>query len=258
MIHKIPFIVSAIVAISGCPMQKQKAELNVMCSGGFTAAYQILSSQFMDQNMIELETVYGASIGSVPSSIPERLARREQADVVILANEGMEQLVEDGYVIADSRVELAESIIGMAVREGQPLPDISSVDHLKSVLLKAKSIAYSASTSGTYLSTELFQRLGIEDQIRDKCIRVEGERVGSVVARGEAEIGFQQVSELLPIQGITYVGIIPMEVQYVTTYSAAITVNSENVESARKLISYISSSKAAKVITETGLKPKNH
>jgi molybdate transport system substrate-binding protein len=169
----------------------------------------------------------------------------------------MKILIEDGYVIEKSQVELAESIIGMAVRAGQPLPDISSVEHLKNLLLQAKSIAYSASTSGTYLSNELFQRLEIADQIQDKCIRVVGERVGAVVARGEAEIGFQQVSELLPINGITYVGPIPNEVQYVTTYSVAITAKCKNLKGAREFIDYITSPQAAKVIAKTGLEPKN-
>ena len=255
--RNIPFVVITIALILGCSNQKNKTELNVMSSGWFTAAYQIFSSQFMVQNKVRLNTVYGASIGGAPSSIPARLERNEPADLVILAKEGMEKLIEGGYIIPKSKVELAASIIGMAVRAGQPLPDISSVEHFKSVLLKANSIAYSASTSGTYLSTELFQKLGIANLIKDKCIRVEGERVGSVVSRGEAEIGFQQVSELLPIPGITYVGPIPKEVQYITTYSVAITANCKNVKRAREFIDYITSPQAAEVITKTGLEPKN-
>src|SRR4029079_12294840 len=112
-------------------------------------------------------------------------------------------------VAEDSRVPLVRSSIGMAIRAGARKPDISSVAALKRTLLDAKSIAYAASVSGDYLATELFPRLGIADQIASKSKRIEGERVGSVVARGEAEIGFQQVSELLPIQGIDYVGPLP-------------------------------------------------
>ena len=115
--------------------------------------------------------------------------------------------------MADSRIDLARSSIGMAVRAGAPKPDISSVEALKRTLLQAKSIAYSASVSGRYLSTELFPRLGIADQVMGKSRRIEGERVGDVVARGEAEIGFQQISELLPVRGIDYVGPLPPEVQ---------------------------------------------
>ena len=115
-----------------------------------------------------------------------------------------------GRVRPGTRVDLARSAIGMAVRRGAPKPDISSVDALTRTLLEAKSIAYSASVSGTYLSTELFQRLGIADRVLPKSRRIEGgERVGAVVARGEAEIGFQQISELLPIDGIDFVGPLP-------------------------------------------------
>jgi molybdate transport system substrate-binding protein len=124
----------------------------------------------------------------------------------------------------------------MAVRAGAPKPDISSVEALKRTLLEAKSIAYSAQVSGVYLATELFPRLGIADQVRAKSLRIERERVGAVVARGDAEIGFQQVSELLPIAGIDYVGPLPAEVQRVTVFSAGIAVGAKSPEAARALI----------------------
>ena len=129
----------------------------------------------------------------------------------------------------------------MAVRSGARKPDISSVDALKRTLLEAKSIAYSSSVSGIYLSTELFQRLGIAEQIAAKCQKVERERVGAVVARGDAEIGFQQVSELLPIQGIDYVGPLPAEVQKVTVFSAGVAAGSKNPDAARALIRFLAS-----------------
>ena len=177
-----------------------------MSSGGFTAAYKVLSADFANGNNVILHTVYGASLGGAPSSIPKRLDRNEIADVVILASQGLEKLISQGKVISSSRVDLASSLIGMAIRMGDSIPDISTIEAFKNVLLNANSIAYSASASGTYLSTDLFPSLDIGDQLVSKCIRAEGERVGAVVARGDAEIGFQQVSELLPIEGVTYVG----------------------------------------------------
>src|SRR5207245_9799521 len=139
---------------------------------------------------------------------------------VILAGQELDDLSALGQVAAASRVDLVRSSIGMAVRSCAPKPDISSVDALKRTLLDAKSIAYSSSASGVYLSTELFQRLGIADQLRAKSNRIDSGPVGTVVARGEAEIGFQQISELLPVPGIDYVGPLPPGAQRVTVFSA--------------------------------------
>jgi len=172
---------------------------------------------------------------------------------VIVADAALEELIKDGRIVAGSRVPLARSGIGMAVRAGAPKPDISSVDALKRTLLQAKSIAYSASVSGLYLSTELFQRLGIADQIAGKSRRIERERVGAVVARGEAEIGFQQVSELLPEPGIDYVGPLPPEVQRVTVFSAGIAVSSKQPDAARSLIRFLASPAALPAITKSSL-----
>jgi putative tricarboxylic transport membrane protein len=147
------------------------------------------------------------------------------------------------------------SHIGMAVRAGSPKPDISSVEALTRTLLSAKSIAYSASASGTYLSTELFPRLGIADRIKAKSRRIESERVGAVVARGDAEIGFQQVSELLPIAGIDYVGPLPDEVQRVSTFSAGVVVGAPQPEGARALIEFLASPVAVSTIRKYGLEP---
>ena len=133
-------------------------ELDVMSSGGFTAAYRVLAPEFTRRTSVTLDTVYGASMGGAPTSIPMRLGRGEPADVVILAREGLDALVDDGLVEADSRVDLATSRIGMAVRAGAPVPDIATVDALVRTLLEAESIAYSASASGTFLSTVLFPR----------------------------------------------------------------------------------------------------
>lgn len=245
--------IAAVALLHGC--QAREVELNVMSSGGFTAAYQVLAPAFTEATGVRLETVYGASMGGAPESIPSRLERGEPADVVILASAGLETLIADGKVRADSRVDLASSLVGMAVRAGSPVPDIGDVEALKRVLLEADSVAYSASASGTYLSTELFPRLGIAEELQQKSLRVVGERVGAVVARGEAQIGFQQVSELLPIEGITYVGPIPDEVQEVTVFSAGITTRCENVEAATALIAYLASPQSSPAIAETGMEP---
>lgn len=231
------------------------AEIKVMTSGGFTAAYLELTPEFERATRDKVVTAYGASQGGAPDSIPSRLQRGEPVDIVILAGPALDGLIKQGKVVAGSRVDLVRSTIGMAVRAGAPKPDISSVDALKRTLLEAKSIAYSASASGTYLSTELFQRLGIADQIKGKTKRIESERVGTVVARGDAEIGFQQVSELLPIAGIDFVGPLPSEVQKVTVFSAGLAVGAKEPDAAKALIQFLASPAAAPAITKTGLEP---
>ena len=143
----------------------------------------------------------------------------------------------------------------MAVKAGAPKPDISSVAALRRALLEAKSIAYSASVSGTYLSTEVFRRLGIADQIAAKSHRIEGERVGAVVARGEAEIGFQQMSELLPVQGIEIVGTLPDAVQKISVFSAGVATHSRNPDAARELIRFLASPESAPAVSKSGLEP---
>ena len=231
------------------------AEIRVMTSGGFTAAYNQLTPEFERATKHKVATAYGASQGGAADSIPSRLGRGEPADIVILAAPALDELVKAGKVVPGSRVDLVRSAIGMSVKAGAPKPDISTVEALKKTLLEAKSIAYSASASGTYLANDLFPRLGIWDQIKHKAKRIESERVGTIVARGDAEIGFQQVSELLPIAGIDYVGPLPEGAQKVTVFSAGIATGSKEPEAAQALIKYFTSPEAAPTISKTGLEP---
>ncbi len=174
---------------------------------------------------------------------------------MIVIESAFEPLIKSGYIDPQSRVQLARSAIGAAVRKGAPKPDISSVAALRQALLQAKSIAYSASASGTYISTEMFARLGVAEQVKGKAKRIESERVGTVIARGDAEIGFQQVSELLPIEGIDYLGPIPSEVQQVSIVTAAIATKAASRTAARALIDFLASTDAAATIHKTGLDP---
>jgi molybdate transport system substrate-binding protein len=229
-------------------------EIRVMTSGAFAAAHLGLSPRFEEATRETIVTVT-TSTGVGADSIPSRIQRGEAVDVVILPDAALDQLIQGGLVVAGGKVALARSAIGMAVRAGAPKPDISSVDALKRALLQAKSVAYSASVSGEYLSTELFPRLGIVDEMKPKSLRIERERVGAVVARGEAEIGFQQISELLPIAGIDYVGPLPPEVQRVTVISAGVAVAAKNPEGARRLIQFFASPEAAPDLRKMGLEP---
>jgi molybdate transport system substrate-binding protein len=230
-------------------------ELRVMTSGAFTEAYRHLAPEYERSTHVKIVTAYGASMGDAPDSIPSRLQRGEPADVVILAGPALDELIKQGEVVPGSRVDLVRSSIGMAVHAGAPKPDISSVEALKRTLLKAKSIAYSDSASGVYLSHELFQRLGIAEQILGKCRRIQGEPVGAVVARGEVEIGFQQISELLPVTGIEFVGPLPPGAQKVTVFAAGIARSSHNLDAARALVKFFASPAAIPAIKKSGLEP---
>jgi molybdate transport system substrate-binding protein len=243
-----------IVILLLCAGRAAADDIRVMTSGAFTAALIDLTAEF--ERRTSHKIVVGAtSMGTGASSIPSRLQRGEPVDVVIVAGDGLDGFIKEGRVVPGSRVDLARSAIGMAVRVGAPTPDISTVDALKRTLLQAKSIAYSASVSGVYLSTELFQRLGIADQVTPKSRRIEGERVGAVVARGDAEIGFQQISELLPEPGVDYVGPLPAAAQRVTVFSAGIVVGAKAPDTARALVKFLASESAAPVIKKTGLEP---
>jgi molybdate transport system substrate-binding protein len=230
------------------------AELKVMTSGAFTAAYRELVPQFEAKAHLKVVSSYGASMGGAPDSIPVRIERGEPVDVVILARAALEELVKQGKVRQGSCVDLVRSDIGMAVRAGAPKPDIGTLDALKRTLLEAKSIAYSDSASGVYLSTQLFQRLGIADQILPKSQRTPGQ-VGVAIARGDAEIGFQQISELLPVPGIDVVGPLPPGAQKISVFSAGIAVNAQNPEAAKKLIEFLASPASAAAIRKSGLEP---
>ena len=235
--------------------QPAAAEVHVLSSGGFTAAYKDLVAGCEVKLGEKVVSAYGASMGAAPDAIPNRLARGEPADVVILAADAFDKLVKDGKGAAGTRVDLARSAIGLSVKAGAPKPDISTVEALKKTLLEAKSIAYSASASGTYLSEELFPKLDSSGQVMAKAKKIFSERVGTIVARGEAELGFQQVSELLPIEGLDFVGTLPEEVQRVTVFSAGLAAGAKQPEAAKKLIACLGSAEAAPAIRKTGLEP---
>jgi molybdate transport system substrate-binding protein len=235
------------------------AEVRVMISAGFYEVYSELAPAFERTSGHRLVTTRGPSMGDSPEAIPTRLARGEAADVVILDEISADELAKRGLVRVDSKISLARSLIGMVVRAGAAKPDISSVEAFRSTLLAAKSIAYSDSGSGTYLSTTLFPKLGIAVQVAAKSRKVRGppsgEPVAAVVARGEAEIGFQQVSELIRVPGITFVGTIPTEVQPMTFFAGALTSTARQPEAASALIRFLSSPEAALVISKVGLMP---
>lgn len=235
------------------------ADVHVMISAGFYGAYAELVPVFERETGHRVVTTRGPSMGDSPEALPTRLARGERADLVILDGGAAQELATAGRVRAGSITTLAHSQVGMVVREGAPKPVITTVDDFKRVLVAARSIGYSDSGSGTYLSTVLFEKLGLADQIARKSRKVRGppsgEPVAATVARGELEIGFQQVSELLHVPGVTFVGPIPAELQPGFVFSGAITTDAQQAEAAQALIRFLASPRSADAITKAGLAP---
>ena len=245
----------AVVGVGPFADQAFGGEVKVMISGGFSAAFRTLTPGFEQSTGHKLVMISGPSMGTAQNAIPARLQRGEDADVVIMVGAALDDLQKQGHVIAGSRVDLATSAIGMAVRAGTAKPDIASVDAFRRALLEARTIAYSDSASGVYISDELFKRLGIFDQMQGKRRSIAGEAVGTVVARGQADLGFQQISELLPIQGIEIVGPLPAEIQQISVFSAGIAAKAKAQDAAGELIRYFSSPAAFAAIKNSGLQP---
>jgi molybdate transport system substrate-binding protein len=235
------------------------ADVRVMISAGFFGVYAELGPAFERATGHKLITTRGPSMGDSPEAIPTRLTRGEAADVVIMDGGAADELGKRGLTRAESTHHLARSQIGMVVRAGAAKPDISTVDAIRSTLLAAKSIAYSDSGSGTYISNEMYKKLGIEDQVKGKSRKVRGppsgEPVAAVVARGEAELGFQQVAELIHVPGVAFVGTIPAAIQPEIFFSGAVPKTAQQPEAAAALIRFLSSPEAAAVITKAGLSP---
>lgn len=230
-------------------------EVKVMSSGGFYSALQELAPIYEQQTGKKIVLISGSSMGSSPTAIPARLKRGEEADLIVMAGPELDKMIRDGFAVPGSRVDLVLSKIGMAVQDGAPKPDISTTEAFVQTLLAAKSIGYSASASGTYLAQELFPKLGIWEQIKDKSKLIVKDRVAEWVARGDVEIGFQQVSEILPIPGIEFVGTLPDEIQKVTVFSAGLAIASKQADEGRQFIQFLTSPEARPIIIKQGLEP---
>jgi molybdate transport system substrate-binding protein len=230
-------------------------EIRVVSSGGFAAAYKTLAPAFEKATGNTLVAEWGPSMGDTKDAVPQRLARGEPIDVVIMVGYALGKLVEAGRVAAADWRDLAESGIGVVVKAGAPHPDVSTVDGLRAALLAAPSIAYSDSASGVYIQNQMFKKLGIEDQVRGKARMIPAEPVGAVVARGEAALGFQQISELKPITGIDLVGPLPPGAQQVTVFSGGVLESSTHKAAARALLAFLSSPAAAGAIRDSGMDP---
>jgi len=228
--------------------------MKVIISGGYSSAYRRLLPEFERSSGITVTTLSGSSQGKGPETIAAQLSRGMTVDVAILSREGLTELIAAGRIAAGTDVDLARAAIGAAVRAGTRKPDIGTVEAFRQALLGARVVAVPASTSGIYLTDELFPRLGIANKLNTK-VTPRGSQCAALVASGEADIAIQPISELLHVPGLDYVGPIPAELQLIQTFAAAVISGSKELESARRLIAFLASEHAAAVIRDNGMEP---
>jgi molybdate transport system substrate-binding protein len=223
-------------------------EIRVLSSIATREAYNELVPQFERASGNKVTTTWAGT-----TDIMKRMAAGEQHDLIIISSRELEELIKQGKVAAGSRVDLAKSGIGVAVRAGAPRPDIGSADALKRALLAAKTVGYTSGPSGVYMAG-LIERMGIAAEIKPKFRSVpSGGTIGTIVATGECEIGFQQVSELVHIKGVDLVGPLPPEVQYVTIFSSGVQAGARNPDGARALVRHLTAPAAHAVVRAAGL-----
>jgi molybdate transport system substrate-binding protein len=243
-------IAAAILPLALSSTTASAAEVRLIAVNAAKQAVTELASQFETASGHKVTLVWGGT-----EAITKRISDGEAADVVLIAAPNIERLIAQGKLAAGSRSDVARAGVGVAVRAGLPKPDISSADALKKAVLDASSVAYSTGPSGFYIA-ELFKRMGIAHQIKDKVKQpASGTQISEMLARGEADLGFQQVSELVHEKGIDYLGPLPAEVQHTTIYAAALHASSASKDAAKALVAHLTAPGAAEPITKMGLEP---
>jgi molybdate transport system substrate-binding protein len=226
------------------------AEIKVIGSPGFREAYTDLLPGFEASARHHVTTIWGGV-----NEIAKRVADGEVADIVILPAAQIDDLIRRGKLAPETRVDVAKSGIGVAIPLGAPKIDAASSDGIRKALIAAKSIAYSSGPSGVHMA-DLIAKWGIAGQLKAKIrISPPNTPVGVMIERGEAEIGFQQVSELIRIKGINYLGPLPDDINEITVFSAAVHRNAAAPDAAKALVKYLSAPEAAPTIRKTGMDP---
>jgi molybdate transport system substrate-binding protein len=226
-------------------------QLTVRTSGGFAAPLREILPEFQKATGITVTVERGQSQGGGPNAIAAQLGRGMPGDVVTMAREGLNELIAEGRVVAGTDVDLARTPLGVSVRAGAVKPDISTVEAFKQTLLRAKSITFPSSTTGIYMMTKLFPQLGIDAKLAGKI-----SHTGVAdVAKGNAELAIQPVSELLHVEGAEFVGTIPAEIQYISVFSAAAVLGGKEPEASKRLMLFLKSKTAAKAMRESGMEP---
>jgi len=238
--------------------------VTLLFSAGLVNAVElrIIAPNALKESITEIASRYERATGervvlswAGTEAITKHISDGNIFDVVVNASQNIDKLEKERKLADGSRVDFAKSAIGVAVRVGHPRSDISSIDALKQLLLQAKSIAISSGTSGRYLA-ELFQRLGIAEQIKDRVIQPpSGAQIGEMLARGEVDLGFQQISELIHVKGIVYLGPLPAEIQSITVYSAGVHSAASTPTAAMTFLKMLTAPDFGAFIRKTGMEP---
>lgn len=239
------FAITMLVALAAAT----PAQVRVLMSGGFSAAYQQLLPEFQSTTGITVTTSSGPSQGDGPNTIGAQLRRGVAADMVIMSRGGLAELIAEGRIAAGSDIDLAQVPLGVGVRAGALRPDIGTVDAFKQALLRAKSVG-TQSSSTIYMNTKLFPQLGIASAMAGKL----SEGGPADVANGKLEIVVAPVSEILPVPGVDFVGTIPAEIQLVQVFAAALVKDGKEPEASKRLIAFLASEKATPAIEKMGMK----
>lgn len=217
------------------------------------ATREILAELAAQYSQAHSQRISTEAAGGV--DVAKRVQAGEAVDIVVLADNAIGKLIADGKLLADSRVDLVKSGVAIAVHQHAPRPDIGTEAAVKQAVLAAKSLSYSTGPSGVYLE-KLFERWGILQDIRNKIVvPPPGVPVGTLVARGDCELGFQQLSELMNLPGIVVLGALPDSIQTITTFSAGITVNCPRVDAARAVLNYMASADTIPIKQRYGMQP---
>jgi molybdate transport system substrate-binding protein len=239
-----------LIVLAFAPCAAHAAEVRIIAANAVKDTVLEVVSAFERASGHNVVTVWGGT-----EAIAKRIRDGEVFDLVLIAAPNIETLISEGKLATGSRTDYAKSGIGVAVRSGLPKPDVSTGDAIKRAVLAASSVAYSTGPSGFYLA-ELFQKMGIADQIKNKVKQPpSGAQVGELIARGEADLGFQQVSELIQVKGIDYLGPLPAAIQNITTYSIGLHMSAPAIDAAKALVKALRSPEAGSLLKKAGMEP---
>jgi len=230
------------------------AQLRVLISGGFSGPYEKLLPEFERTTGIKVTTGSGSSQGTGPQTIGAQLASGVPVDVVILSREGLTELIAAQRIAAGTDVDLARTPLGVAVRAGAAKPDVSTVEAFKHLVLNSKAVAVPSSTSGIFLTKDVFPRLGIADRVNVKAAP-RGTGAAAMVAAGQVDVAVMPVSEIVHAPGVDLAGVIAEEIQLNQVFAAAVVARSNEVEAAKRLIAFLASERASEAIRSSGMEP---
>lgn len=232
------------------------ADVNVLASTALQPVFMKLAPEFERTTGDRLIFSWGASYGASADALPMRLRSGQAADLVVMIADALNEQIEHGHLRPETATNLASSRLGLAIRAGAPLPDIGSADGVRRTLLGARSVAFSSGVSGAYVQGTLFPKLGIADRLKSTSIVIAApELVGNALLRGDAEVGLQQMSELLAVPGIAVAGPLPESLQRVNIIAAAITRTAVQPASAQTFITFLQSPYAIQELKTSGFTP---